>query len=183
MKRSLPDGEHILSIGERGSDELEFDWPMGICYTKDELLIIGDRYNKRVQVLRSDDSGLTFVRMMSCQSNVRGVSVDSSGNIHAAAGDRIEVFSISGEKLTEYGEGVLHTASDVAFLNNCLSSQYEFSFVTDRIDDDTGRVCVFDWHANNLLHSFSAGGRPDGIAIDQEGTIFICVKQNCIYKV
>ena len=36
-----------------------------------------------------------------------GVAIDNTGNIHAAATDRVEVFSITGKKITEYGQGVL----------------------------------------------------------------------------
>ena len=172
MKFSLADGEVLASAGTRGSGELEFDWPEGICCTKDGLLVIGDESNKRVQVLESD---LTFVRMMSCQSDVRGVSVDSSGNIHAAAGDRIEVFSISGEKLTEYGEGVLHRAKDVAFLYSHASSQSGLSFVTNYIEEKRSSVCIFDWRKDDLVHSFMVLDSMCGIDIDQEGTIFACV--------
>ena len=53
------DGKFITSVGESGSGELQFNFPMGLHFGKDELLYVADTFNKRVQVLQSD---LSFVR-------------------------------------------------------------------------------------------------------------------------
>ena len=163
IKASL-DGEVITSVGKKGSGELEFNFPMGLCLTEEGLLLVADNSNKRVQVLGSNFS---FIRSIPCQSVVYGVSVDSCGNVHAAAGNRVEVFSINGDKVSEYGKGVLHQAGDVAFLN----SQSMYSFVTDNID---GKVFVFEWSKNALIHSFPAGKNPIGITVNQEGMVLVC---------
>ena len=163
-------GDVIASVGKTGSGQLEFNSPMGLCLTKGDLLLIADNYNKRVQVLGSD---LSFIRSIPCQSEVWGVAVDSTGNVHAAATDRVEVFSINGDKIMEYGERVLSIASDVAF----LSFQRRYSFVTNVLNDDNGiadgEVYIFDWSNDTVVHSFLVCD-PLGITIDQEGMIFIC---------
>ena len=163
-------GDVIASVGKTGSSQLEFNCPMGLCLTKGDLLLVGDYHNKRVQVLGSD---LSFIRSIPCQSGVRGVAVDSTGNVHAAATDRVEVFSINGDKIMEYGEGVLSEAGDVTF----LSFQSRYSFVTNVKDDDSGttggKVYIFDWSNDTVVRSFLAD-YPLGITIDQEGMIFIC---------
>ena len=131
------EGEVIASVGTGGTGELQFHCPMGLCLTRDGLLLVAEYGNNRVQVLRSD---LSFIRFIPCLSSVYGVSVDDNGNIHAAVTDRgVEVFSITGEKITEYGQEVFRNAGDVAFLP-CSKSRY--SFVTD---DVSGVVCIFDW--------------------------------------
>ena len=127
------DGEVIASVGELGTGELEFKFPFGLYLTKENTLLVADKKNKRVQVLGSD---LSFIRFIPCHSNVYGVSVDNTGNIHAVTGDRVEVFSMDGEKITEYGEGVLEDARDVAFLRTHSSSQSFYSFVTDFTSDE-----------------------------------------------
>ena len=137
---------------------------MGLCLTKGDLLLVADDHNKRVQVLGSD---LSFIRSIPCQSEVWGVAVDSTGNVHAAATDRVEVFSINGDKIMEYGEGVLSKAGDVAF----LSFQSKYSFVTNCSSDR--KVYIFDWSNDTVVHSFVTDN-PVGITIDQEGMIFIC---------
>ena len=161
------EGEVIASVGTKGTGELQFSNPFGLCLTRDGLLLVADYYNKRVQVLGSD---LSFIWFIPCLSNVYGVSVDDNGNIHAAVTGRgVEVFSITREKITEYGQGVLTSASDVAFLP-CSKSRY--SFVTD--DATPGKVRIFDWSNNKLIHTITCGVYPLGLTIDQEGSVIVC---------
>ena len=161
------EGEVIASVGTGGTGELQFNDPLGICLTRDGLLLVADYYNKRVQVLGSD---LSFIRFIPCLSHVFGVSVDDNGNIHAAVTNRgVEVFSITGEKITEYGQGVLTRAGDVAFLP-CSKSRY--SFVTDHTI--SGKVYIFDWSNNTLIHTIEYGHSPLGLTIDQEGSVIVC---------
>ena len=170
------EGEVIASVGTGGTGELQFDFPMGLCLTRDGLLLVADYSNSRVQVLGSD---LSFIRFIPCLSNVYGVSVDDNGNIHAAISDRgVEVFSITGEKITEYGQGVLTCAGNVAFLP-CSKSRY--SFVTNHTA--TGKVCIFDWSNNTLMHTIECDRCPLGLTIDQEGSVIVCGwGVNKIYK-
>ena len=163
------DGEVIASVGTRGSGELEFNWPMGLCLTEGGLLLISDARNERIQVLGSD---LSFIRSIPCLNVVYGVSVDYTGNVHAAAGDRVEVFTIDGGKVMEYGKGVLHQAGSAAFLLSCS----KYSFVTDAYHC---KIFVFDWLKNVLVHSFPAGNYPLGIKVNQEGTLITCCDNSC----
>ncbi len=163
MKVTLA-GKIIKSVGKTGTCALEFYTPSGVCLTSDGLLLVADYGNKRVQVLKSAD--LSFVRCISCLSKVHGVSTDHNGNIHAATTDRVEVFSITGEKITEYGQGVLGMATDVAFLPN---SKCQYSFVPDR-----SSLCIFDGSINRLIHTFPKGISAVGVTIDQEGAVIIC---------
>ena len=164
------DGEVIASVGELGAGELEFNNPFGLYLTKENILLVADCGNERVQVLGSD---LSFIRSIPCRSYVCGVSVDNTGNIHAATKDRVEVFSMDGEKVTEYGEGVLEDTRDVAFLITHSSNQSFYSFVTDFTSDEDDNLFIFDCSNGNLVHSLCAGCHPVGIRIDQEGQIFV----------
>ena len=155
----------LCALGKEGSGELEFNSPTGLCLTEGGLLLVCDALNHRVQVLASD---LSFICSIPCQSAVWGVSVDNTGNVHIAVGNKIKVFTISGDKVMEYGEGVLQEANEVAF----LKSQSRYSFVTDFIF--VGKVFVFDWSKDTVIHSFPAGNCPIGININQEGNIFVC---------
>ncbi len=162
------DGEVMAYVGSKGTGKLEFYYPMGVCLTRDGLLLVAEDTNKRIQVLQSD---LSFVRFIPCLSNVYGVSVDGKGNIHAAVTDRVQVFSITGEKITEYGQGVLVRAGDIAFMgiDSCRDSPY--SFVTDHVTE--GKVYMFYWSDNAVVHSFPMGRRPLGLVIEQEGAIIV----------
>ena len=177
MKATL-DGEIISSVGAKGSGELQFHLPMGLCLTRDGLLLVADYNNKRVEVLGSD---LSFVRFIPCLSRVYGVSVDDNGNIHAAVTDcGVEVFSITGEKIAEYGRGLLIYAADVAFLPYNKS---RYSFVTD-YTPRSGKMYIFDWSNNILIHTIECGVQPVGVAISQEGSVILCHynKGEMIYK-
>ena len=166
VKASL-EGEVIASVGGiKGAGELQFNSPMGLRLTRDGLLLVAGCNNKRIQVLTSD---LSFVRFIPCHSGVYGVSVDCDDNIHAAVTNRVEVFNVTGEKITEYGHGLLVTATDVAFLPN---SKCQYSFVTDHTTP--GKIRIFDWSKNKLIHTIPGGKQPLGLAIDQEGTIVVC---------
>ena len=161
------EGEVIASVGTKGTGELQFNWPFGLCLTRDGLLLVAENGNKRVQVLGSD---LSFIRFIPCLSRVLGVSVDDNGNIHAAVFNKgVKVFSITGEKITEYGQGVLTNAGDVVFLPR---SKSRYSFVTDYTT--RGKVCIFDWSNNTLIHTIECGRNPLGLTINQEGSVIVC---------
>ena len=173
------DGEVIASVGKEGSGELEFQFPYGLCLKHDNgILVVGDHYNKRVQILGSD---LSFIRSIPCQSKVYGVAVDSTGNIHAAASDRIKVFSITGEKITEYGTGRLTTACGVTVFTDQLCRKGTYSLVTNERSSD--KAFLFDWHKDALVHSLKVGCTAVGVTINQEGDIYLCCwKSNKVLK-
>ena len=163
------DGKFITSVGEMGSGELQFDNPTGLHFGKDELLYVADQYNKRVQVLRSD---LSFVRsiMVKCQSTVRSVSTDSTGNIHIGTyGGIIEIFSSVGHYIGQYGSGIVQCVVDIAFMRNgdCVVSNY--------LSNTNGNgILVFCGTDKTLLHSFGNNNRyPLGVFIDQAGYIYV----------
>ena len=155
------DGKFITSVGERGSGELQFNWPMGLHFGKDELLYVADSRNKHVQVFRSDCS---FVRsiMVKCKSNVCGISTDSTGNIHVGTkGGIIEIFSSVGHYIGQYGSGIVQCVGDIAFMTNgdCV--------VSNNIPNAKGNgIIVFCGTDKTLLHSFGNNHNPVGVFID-----------------
>ncbi len=163
------DGKVISSVGRKGTGELEFNFPMGVFLTRDGYLLVAGNSNNRIQVLGTD---LSFIRSIPCSPHVYGVSVDNTGNIHAAVSSGVEVYNITtGEKITQYGQGVVSQAGDVAFLSSLSSSKCCYSFVTV----SNGKVVIFDWLNNTVVCSLKTGvSNPFGIAIDQEGTIVVC---------
>ena len=162
------DGKFITSVGESGSGELQFNFPMGLHFGKDELLYVADTNNKRVQVLQSD---LSFVRSINvkCQSNVCSVSTDSTGNIHVGtAGGIIEIFSSVGDYIGQYSSGIVQCVGDIAFMRNgdCVVS----NVILDIKDNG---ILVFHGITKTLLHSFGNNRNPLGVFIDQAGYIYV----------
>ena len=170
IKASL-DGEVLASVGTHGLGKLEFDWPMGLCLSPEGFLLVAGNGNSRIQVLGSD---LSFIRSIPCQSSIRGIAVDSTGNVHAAANGIIEVFNIHGDKLMEYGKGVLNRTGDVTFLQSTSSYSFVTNYKKSGMKFIDGKVLIFDWSKDILLHSLSAGKNPLGIKVDQEGKLVVC---------
>ena len=163
------DGKFITSVGEKGCGKLQFNWPMGLHFGKDELLYVADSSNKCVQVLQSD---LSFVKsiMVKCQSSVWCVSTDSTGNIHVGTdGGIIEIFSSVGHYIGQYGGGIVQSVCDIAFMRNgnCV--------VSNHIPNTKGNgIFVFRGTDKTLLHSFGNNNRyPCGVFIDQAGYIYV----------
>ena len=161
------DGKFITSVGEKGSGELQFDFPMGLHFSKDELLYVAGNSNKRVQVLGSD---LSFVRSIKvkCQSTVYCVSTDSTGNIHIGTNKGIiEIFSSVGHYIGQYGSGIVQSVGDIAFMRNS-------DCVVSNSIPNTGSILVFQGNDKTLLHSFGNNNQdPFGIFIDQAGYIYV----------
>ena len=143
--------------------------PLGLCLTKG-LLLIADSQIKKIRCVRTHD--MSYASSIDCSGIVHGIAVDSAGNIHAAVTDRIEVFDGNGIAFTHkhmYGEGHLENAVDVAFLKTqCHPNSY--SFVSDAT---ASKILMFNWMDNTVLRSVSIG-TPCGIAISQEGSIYVC---------
>ena len=168
-------GNFIACIGgKKGSDELQFKDPTGLCLTKEGLLLVGDCNNNRVQVLGSD---MSFVRFIECNNPVWGVSVDTAGNVHIGTTNCVEVFTINGVKVTEYGQSRLHKAVDIRFPNFQHYSKSMYSFVINcRVYD--GEVCLYNWTKDEPLQYFTAFNYPIGLAIDQQGHVYVCCNKD-----
>ena len=161
------DGETVASVGptiKSSSDSIILSKPMGLCLTRKGLMLICN--GKMIIVL---DSDFSLIRSISCLDRVWGVSIDPAGNLHAAVGNRVEVFNIKGKKICEYGRGHLERAVDVAFLKTqCHFNSY--SFVSDY---SASSLLVFDWMSDAVVQSVGIT-QPLGVAISQEGLIYVC---------
>ena len=58
IQKFSPEGEFVAAVGGRGSNQLQFDYPVGIVYNHNNLYV-ADRCNHRIQVLTTD---LKFAR-------------------------------------------------------------------------------------------------------------------------
>ena len=162
-------GNVIATIGDRGTDKLEFNRPTGVCLTKEGLLLISDFANRRVQVLNSD---MSFNQFIPCSNPVWGVAVDPGNNIHVGTTDCVEVFDINGGEITEYGQQHLYKAGDIQFPNFQQPSDCKYSFVTECVDN--GEIFFFNWKTDTVLHRIKTGSHPLGLRIDQSGDMTVC---------
>ena len=165
-------GNVITTVGDkrsRGTGQLNFNFPTGLCLSKEGLLLVGDCGNQRVQVLGPD---MLFIRFIKSRAKVWGVSVDPGGNVHVGTTDCVEVFNMDGMKITEYGQRHLEKAGDIQFPNFQKPSECKYSFVSNCIDE--GEIYFYNWTTDTLLHTFEAYDHPLGMRMDQAGRLHIC---------
>ena len=65
--------------------------------------------------------------MVKCQSTIRSISTNSTGNIHVGTGGGIiKIFSSVGHYIEQYGSGIVQCVGDIAFMRNgdCVVSNF-----------------------------------------------------------
>ena len=105
------DGEFVAAVGSQGSGNLQFLYPIGICYNRrDNNLYVPDNGNNRIQVLSTD---LKFVRCFDTLGNGNGqlqnplyATFDSSNNLYVTdyVNDRVQVFTAEGKFLRAFSQ-------------------------------------------------------------------------------
>jgi DNA-binding beta-propeller fold protein YncE len=108
---STTDGAHVRTIGRRGSDNGQFNFPTNAAVDRQGALYVADTLNFRVQVF---DANGTFVRMFGEPGDSRGsfnrpkgIAVDSEGHIYVAdtAFNNFQIFDAEGRLLLDLGRG------------------------------------------------------------------------------
>lgn len=108
---SLVDGTRLRTIGRRGGEAGEFNFPTNICVDALGRLYVADTLNFRVQIF--DEHG-TFVRMFGTLGDApgtfnrpKGIAVDSEGHIYVvdSAFDNFQIFDAEGQLLLFVGHG------------------------------------------------------------------------------
>ena len=103
------DGRLLKSIGRRGEEKGEFNFPTHIAFARGELYV-ADTLNSRIQVL-SDEGAVvkrSFGALGTSVGNLvrpKGVAVDGEGNIYVVESynDHLRVFNRGGELLLAIG--------------------------------------------------------------------------------
>ena len=171
------DGEVITSVGKEGKDVGNFNYLENIRYHKHQVYVC-DSSNGRVQVF---DSDLKFVRSFAIRGNPVDVDFDSQGNMYVldSSQKQILVFNEDGEYQHRFGQ---NKYSDLEKL--CIHGDY---------------VYVTQW-ANHSVSVFQTSGKyvgstgkgksdegelkyPRGIAVDQDGFVFVCDSHNSCIQV
>ena len=101
-------GNYLFKIGDRGEDDLEFNYPSHLASSENKLFV-NDTMNFRVQVLDSNGQHIsTFGKQGDASGYLtqsKGIAVDSDGHIYIAdaLANRIQIFTQRGEFLLEFG--------------------------------------------------------------------------------
>lgn len=174
------EGDFVKCIGSRGSEKENFMSPFGITIHPNGQILVADWENHRIQVL---DPDLTFSHSFGTKGSEPGhllypydVACDSEGVVYIAdfLNHCVEKFAISGEFIERFGirgtgEGEIKLPVAIAVDSDDLV------YVADKCR----RVSVFN-KEGKFLECFGSGliGIPFGLAVGDEGRIFVCDSTN-----
>jgi DNA-binding beta-propeller fold protein YncE/glucose/arabinose dehydrogenase/plastocyanin len=176
-----------------GSPEAKLKGPEGIAVDQEGKIYVADTANNRIEVFSSNTTLISKWGEHGAASgsfnSPTGIAIDpSSGNVYVAdtANNRIQVFSSNGTFISKWGEFG-------GSINGSFSHPQGIA-----IDPSSSNVYVADT-ANNRIQVFSSNGTfiskfprqwgeygprngtltsPEGIAIDQEGNVYVADTAN-----
>lgn len=103
------EGRRVSTIGQRGTDPGEFNYPTNIAVARDGRLYVSDSMNFRVQILAPDGRPLRAFGSNGDRpgqfSRAKGIAVDSDGHIYVvdAAFNNYQIFDQDGRLLLYVG--------------------------------------------------------------------------------
>lgn len=102
------DGRVTRTIGKRGTDPGEFNYPSHIALTEKHLLVV-DAMNFRVQVFTKDGDFVSLFGVHGDQpgqfAQPKGIASDQDGNIYVSesVSSRVQIFDLNGSFLMAFG--------------------------------------------------------------------------------
>ena len=111
VQKFSPEGEFTAAVGGRGSNQLQFNLPVGIVYNhRDNNLYVADQCNNRIQVLTTD---LKFVRSFGAQGSGNGqfqsplnIAFDDANHLYVTdnSNHRVQVLTTEGQFLRTFSQ-------------------------------------------------------------------------------
>lgn len=136
-------GEPLFVIGERGEQDIQFNFPSHLVFA-DQHLYVNDTMNFRIQIYDAQGGHLkTFGKHGTSSGSFtqpKGVAVDSEGHIYVAdaLSDRVQIFDQNGTFLLGFGNK--GTGPGTFYMPTGLAIWKDMIYVTDSYNQ---RVQVF----------------------------------------
>ena len=160
-------GRNILKIrnevlqGQLKKQFGQFVQAESIAVDEEGRIYIADQHG--ISIFNSDDTYSTTLYIYG--TNIRGIAIDPSGNIHGTVNDGyVAVYSQSEKYLREYGRGQLTDPWGIAI------DEEGYSFVSEC--KYGGRLKIFS-PDGELIHSVGNLKYSAGVCIDNDGNIFV----------
>ena len=177
------EGRYVRGFGEWGRGEGQFSSPSGLCFTADGNLVVADRHNNRVQIVREDG---TFVRAFGSRGREDGqldcpceVSVGPDGSIAVLSeSERVQIFDGEGRFVRRIGSDGDGPGQFMNVQSVTHGAGGEI-IVTDASRDDV-QVFSGEWELLQIIGAKGDSkaawhGTPHAVAADGVGRIFVAI--------
>ena len=154
-------GAFICTFGRHGQKDGEFNSPSAVVVDFNDRLIVADRGNCRIQVMRSDGSFLVSINPPGVNlSNICGVALDVQGNIHI-----VKQYNNSGWINTFTPGGAYLSRHEIVIKPSAIGIDVEgHAFVCD---EETMSLQVFNSSRDECSTAVKNLETPRGIALDK----------------
>ena len=156
-------GKFVAAVGGCGSNQLQFDYPVGIVYNhRDNNLYVADQWNHRIQVLTTD---LKFVRSFGTRGSGNGqftypsnIAFDDANNLYVSdeSNHRVQVLTTEGQFLKTFSQ-----KADGQRLNNPWAIAIDSSNTVYVSENGPHCVSVFT-SQGDYITTFGGEGSEEG---------------------
>ena len=167
-------GDLIKTVGGIGSQPGRFNFPNGLRVSRQSELYICDSFNQRIQIF---DLDLNFKRVLgTVETWPTDVDFDSSGNIYIVCNQRncIQVFSPAEQLLLTIGG----ERGNPFYRPISLVFYKELVYVTDIGGHHVSVITPSGEHVARFGEGYLK--KPEGIAIDEDGYVYVTSHQTKI---
>ena len=178
------EGECVQVLQKSGNQPGEFQYPRSVRVINDKLFVC-DRTNHRIQVL---DTNLKFIHSFGQKGMGKGqfdwpkhVIQDKAGNLYVTDyyNHRVQVFSREGQFLSTFCDKGNASKKLNKPVGICFDVCNDFVFVSEI---DVGCVSVFK-PSGEFVISFGELNSPAGIAVDEDGFVYVCEHRSSANKI
>lgn len=175
------DDQNLGPIGDKGTEDGNFMWPVSIVVDDDEKLYVSDEALHRITIMDKDGG---FIAKWGEQGDGEGqlnrpsgLAFDADGNLLVSdtLNHRIQKFTKDGQFISAFG--------------SFGADEGELNMPWGLTVDEVGDIYVADWR-NDRIQKFSPDGefkmslgksgsekgefnRPTGVAVDKDGDIYV----------
>ena len=176
IQKFTSDGQFLASWGVKGSENGQFEYPVGITTYENFIYVVDKKLNK-VQKFDSDGNFILKWGVVGKDpgqfSSPHGIEIDSNGIVYVAdtKNYRIQQFTTDGEFLSAFGkfgpgDGALRSPIDVTVYENYVYVADPGNYKIEKYNNEGDYIKSFD---------YNFGGspiRPGGLTTDPDGNIY-----------
>ena len=176
IQKFTSDGQFLASWGVKGSENGQFEYPVGIT-TYENFIYVVDKKLNNVQKFDSDGNFILKWGVVGKDpgqfSSPHGIEIDSNGIVYVAdtKNYRIQQFTTDGEFLSVFGkfgpgDGALRSPIDVTVYENYVYVSDPGNYKIEKYNNEGDFIKSFD---------YNFGGspiRPGGLTTDPDGNIY-----------